>query len=651
MATEFKSKVEITAQDGVSKVMESIANRAGTMARVVHDRTKFLMNDMANSIGKKMETIANNTKGLWGQSGVMGALGGALVTGGTIEAMSSLAERTEQLHIAAIGLGLSTKDMQHWSYAAKMAGLDADMMTRGVAKMNQTIFEVAHGGAKAQADLFKQMGVSVRDAKGNTRGITDVAMDAAQRFKEHVDRIAKLQAGGQGALANTLQVETDNAAQSLFGMKAREIAAMMAQGKEGIQKAFAGADALGGMLSDEQFEKMERYQGAMVKLDFAKQGLFAGLFADKIALLGDKASGLADKLGAFQKANPQILKFASSTLIAVAGLATVATSARLAHMALTFMAGGAESVVTALRMVTVASPWLLAIAAGAALIYANWDKIQPVVQRVWDSLKLVWDTIQPLLSAFASGVWDTFKETFSQLWDVAKGLWDTFAQLFSAFGGVSGQASDSADQFERAARVAEVLRGILDGLKLTAELATIPFRLLATSLEAIADKIQSVMAATKSGGILAGILKVFDLKENVQLLAKRGQQNFAGVGGKLAQIAKDADDKSKVVTPEQIKQRAELAKKAEEARKSAGGAPGAARPAAPAARQRAEEMPSKPVSVRLDGPVQAQLDTKGKLSIDLRIAADQGLKVGQSGVDRSGAPNIVGDVAVMPVMP
>jgi hypothetical protein len=144
---------------------------------------------------------------------------GALVAGGTLETFGSIAEKAEDLHRTAIGLGLSTQDMQRWSYAAKQAGVDADMMMRGIANMNKAVFDVAHGGAEAQAELFRQIGVSVKDAKGNTRGITEVAMDVADRFKDHVDRIAKLRAHGQFALANTLQGEDDNAAESLFGMK------------------------------------------------------------------------------------------------------------------------------------------------------------------------------------------------------------------------------------------------------------------------------------------------------------------------------------------------------------------------------------------------------------------------------------------------
>ncbi|CAB3784035.1 hypothetical protein LMG28614_01855 [Paraburkholderia ultramafica] len=53
-----------------------------------------------------------------------------------------------------------------------------------------------------------------------------------------------------------------------------------------------------------------------------------------------------------------------------------------------------------------------------------------------------------------------------------------------------------------------------------------------------------------------------------------------------------------------------------------------------------------PVALRLNGPVPVQMDAKGKIGIDVRVATDQGLTVSQSGVDTSGAPRIVGNVGL-----
>ncbi|WP_345815261.1 hypothetical protein AAGS40_23200 [Paraburkholderia sp. PREW-6R] len=659
MGTSFKSKVEITASETVSATCERVAARLGDMARKVHDKTKFVMNDMASTVGAKMQEIASHTKGLWGQSGVVGALGAALAAGGTAEVMGSLAEKAENLHRTAIGLGMSTRDLQLWSYAAEQAGVDAEMMTKGVAKMNETVFEVAHGGAKAQAELFKQMGVSVRDAKGNTRGITDVAMDVASRFKEHVDRIAKLRAGGNKALADSLETEENNAAQKLFGMKAREVAALLVQGKDGIRRAFAQADGTGGVMSEEQIEKLQRYERAMKKVEFAKQGLMVTLFADKMELLGTKIAKLADNIGAFRAAHPQIFQFASALLVAVSGLVAMAAAARLAQLGFAFLAGGklvaqigqvgvtaavsgrmmeilsvgVTRVSGAMRLLMVASPWLLAIGAAAALVYYNWDKIEPVVMKVWNSMVGLYNAVEPLLAAFGSGVWQVCRDTFSEVWGIAKELWNTFAGMFPSISGLGDLFGQTSDHMSLLAGLSNGLRIALDSIKVGVTLMTVPFRYLAGWLETIFDTISRVVGAFRSDGFMGGIKALFDSKAAGDDLGKRMGQNFKGVGDKLMDPLKDIFDPSKMVTADDMRRKGDVAR--DNARVLE-------RPAA-------KTMSERPQEVKLSGPV--QVDTKGKLGIDVRISADQGLKVNQTGVDRTGAPRIVGDTGVSMVTP
>jgi hypothetical protein len=111
---------------------------------------------------------------------------------------------------------------------------------------------------------------------------------------------------------------------------------------------------------------------------------------------------------------------------------------------------------------------------------------------------------------------------------------------------------------------------------------------------------------------------------------KNGQKNFAGFGNKLLNPIKDLSDPTNVITAQGRRDRAQ-----ENARLLN--------------RAPVKTLGEKPQSVKMDGPV--EVSTKGKLRIDLRIPADQGLKVTQSGVDKSGAPNIVGNVGVSMVTP
>jgi hypothetical protein len=59
-------------------------------------------------------------------------------------------------------------------------------------------------------------------------------------------------------------------------------------------------------------------------------------------------------------------------------------------------------------------------------------------------------------------------------------------------------------------------------------------------------------------------------------------------------------------------------------------------------------MSDQPARVKLDGTVPVEM--QGKLGIDMRVKADAGLTVSQTGVDTSGA-RYVGDVGVSTVTP
>ncbi|MCC8397486.1 hypothetical protein LJ656_33570 [Paraburkholderia sp. MMS20-SJTR3] len=125
------------------------------------------------------------------------------------------------------------------------------------------------------------------------------------------------------------------------------------------------------------------------------------------------------------------------------------------------------------------------------------------------------------------------------------------------------------------------------------------------------------------GGIAAGIRKAFDHEESDNLRMKIGQKNFAGFGEKLVNPVRDFAIPAGLLTRQQMQDNPQ------ENARLLNRAP---------VKTLSNPMPSE---VSIKGPV--QVGTKGKLGTDPRIAADQGLKVAHSGVDKSGAPNIVGD--------
>jgi hypothetical protein len=398
----------------------------------------------------------------------------------------------------------------------------------------------------------------------------------------------------------------------------------------------------------------------MEKLDFAKQGLMVNLFADKIALLADKASGLADKIGVLERVHPVLLKIASGAMVAVTGFAALETSAQLAGMALTFMTSGpivtkimsigpiargaalavsmmaaAFNVVTAaVRASTLAmlsNPVLLtvaAVAAAGAAIYYNWDKIGPMFKSTWDWMERMWDRGKQLATTLASETWERFKSIAHNIGDAVQRAAQSFESMFASGSAVVNLGDTMIGKFAQMMGGADMLKVSVGLLKIAFETFTAPLKIAAAVLETIMSIIDRASIAFQKGGLIAGIESFFNRTQAALDLVANLKTATAGVLQRLSDAVHEAAGGSGT---------AETA--------------GARGTAAPLARPQAETMKPAPVEVKMNGPVMAQLDAKGRLGVDVRIAAEQGLRVSGSGVDRSGAPSIVGDVGVMVVTP
>lgn len=92
---------------------------------------------------------------------------------------------------------------------------------------------------------------------------------------------------------------------------------------------------------------------------------------------------------------------------------------------------------------------IAAVVAGAVLIYKNWDKIAPIIQKIADRFVSFWQTVQPQLQPFfdiiekiASFLSDVFKVAFDVVLSAVSGYFVTW------FDGVSGIIDNVLGVFE-----------------------------------------------------------------------------------------------------------------------------------------------------------------------------------------------------------
>lgn len=137
---------------------------------------------------------------------------------------------------------------------------------------------------------------------------------------------------------------------------------------------------------------------------------------------------VANRIGEWAKENPRLAKTLMFAGAAVAGFLLLAGAFNIVRGAFMMM-----------RVVFMTNPVgliLMAIAAIAAIIISNWDKIGPFFARLWARVKqifsAVWNWIRNnLLYVFAPSLliykhWDKITEFFGNLWENVKGLFKRF---------------------------------------------------------------------------------------------------------------------------------------------------------------------------------------------------------------------------------
>lgn len=129
---------------------------------------------------------------------------------GAINAFNNYTTNTAQMGRGAANLGQSTKEFQTMGQAVKLAGGDAASAEAQFAQMQQSIFALmTQGQTSPLVNTFRTMGVYIRDAQGNVRGLTDLLSDLATKMeKRGLNRAQQFQwlqaAGINGDVANLL---------------------------------------------------------------------------------------------------------------------------------------------------------------------------------------------------------------------------------------------------------------------------------------------------------------------------------------------------------------------------------------------------------------------------------------------------------------
>jgi hypothetical protein len=204
--------VTYTVVDNATKQIEAI-NKRITAMRAPMDRlsrqvSRFVdvsgLRKVAQGfewIGKAASTVLRTLTAI---VPVMGALTGAASIAGMVRLVQSYAAWSHTLTQNADDIGITTKQLQQFQDATRLAGGEASNMTDSMTSLHNTISDIAIGRGGAEAiQWFNRLGINIRDSNGHLRNTADLMPDVISKItdlKDPADRaraaVALLGSGG-----------------------------------------------------------------------------------------------------------------------------------------------------------------------------------------------------------------------------------------------------------------------------------------------------------------------------------------------------------------------------------------------------------------------------------------------------------------------
>lgn len=360
----------------------------------------------------------------------------SVVGAGIAAAIKGQLDAADDLSKAAQKFGVPIEELSRLKYAADLSGVSMETLGVSLGQLSKKMAAAMAGGKPAK--VFKDLGVSIKDATGKMRPTEAVLSDIA-------DKIAAMPDGA----------EKSALAMQLLGKSGAEMIPLLAGGGEALRQAGIEAEAMGLVIDQKTGKAAENFNDNLSRLKGTLTGLATQIMA-QMAPAMERLSAMAVELtGWFRNLSPETQKWIS----VAAGIAVIAGPIVMAMGMVVGSLGTVAAALVAMGTAVLANPigiTIAAIAAGAALIYLNWDGIAEWFSELWGTVKEAfsgnWDAIKTLMleytpltiiysnwdgiSGWFSKLWLDVKATFADGWAVIKqGSADAFVAYKSAWVG------------------------------------------------------------------------------------------------------------------------------------------------------------------------------------------------------------------------
>lgn len=209
---------------------------------------------------------------------------GAFTFDAILQAGRAGLEYASSLQEVASQLGVTTKALQEYRYAASQAGIEQSEMDKSLAQLTRRLGDAAQG-AKEPAKALERLGIDVRDANGHV-------LDAGEAIPLIAEGLKNIESPAERA---AILVD-------LFGKSGQRLAPLLEGGAAGVNDLRDAAQKLGVVLSDEQIQKADETADKLAAMKQVLEAKIAGAVADNADSILELANALIKLVDAAGKA-------------------------------------------------------------------------------------------------------------------------------------------------------------------------------------------------------------------------------------------------------------------------------------------------------------------------------------------------------------
>lgn len=281
MANTFK--ITIAAVDKATATVRRVNQSMARLTSPVRNLQQSLgglgrelgLNKVAQSLGSVAKSARGAVSGVTALVPALGAITGAATIAGLAALANNWGKLGSEIDKTSSILGVSTKELQQYQAAAKLAGLSAEDMNGSLKSLGDTLEDAAYNRNSQALILMNQLGISLTRTKTG-------AVDATRALRQVAEAIARQ---GGNVQAQRLIART-------FGVE--QLLPMLQKGAAGIEQYVAQARSLGSVMGDDQIKAAKDYAQNVAKLDLAIDGLKASIGNALIPVLSPLLAQLSE---------------------------------------------------------------------------------------------------------------------------------------------------------------------------------------------------------------------------------------------------------------------------------------------------------------------------------------------------------------------